>query len=172
MTQVDNWDQEEGYVSAGLQIAFCELGATVVAGDLVGFGSAAANKVVMTLWSAVGDAVGVAIKGGVSGDRIPVAFYGVVKLANAVGGQLTVGACVIGAATNVSVTNSSGIVMTYGYVTALTGYASATTNVTYAAGFYLHANNGTGTCYRIGMALQTAATQGDEFLCLVGGYGH
>ena len=154
MVQLDMWDSEEGYICQGTDIGFCTLGSAVVAGDCVKFGTSAANQIVLSKWTALGDSVGIAKKGGVTGDIIPVVFYGVVKLcANQI---VTVGSCVRSAAT-------AGTTVTYGNCVAIGINTGATSDVAYTL------NNATGTMHILGLALQDAATAGDEILVLIGG---
>ena len=156
MVDTDNWDTQEGYICQGNVIGFVELGNTVVAGEPVGFGTPATNKVVMNLYSGEANSVGVSLKGGVAGDKIPVVFYGVVKMVAY--STVTVGAAVINSAT-------AGTTITYGNVTPLT--ATDTGNLVDV----LVSNNGTGTAFILGLALQAGTTLGDELLVLVGGFG-
>jgi len=150
----DMWDTQEGYISAGTDIGFCTLGTAVVAGDCVTFGTSAANQVVVNLWAAFADSVGVAMKGGVTGDRIPVIFYGVVKM---VAHQtVTVGQCVSNSAT-------AGTTITYGNVIPIAINTGGTSDTLFAL------VNATGTQHILGLALQDGATPGDEILVLIGG---
>ena len=155
MADTDNWANQEGYICNGNIIGFCELGTAAVAGEPVGFGTAASNKIVVNLYSGAANAVGVTLKGGVTGDKVPVVFYGVVKMVAY--STCTVGGAVINSAT-------AGTTITYGNVMPLT--ASDTTD---DQGFFLAAINGTGTAHVLGMALQAGTTLGDELLVLVGG---
>lgn len=154
MVDTDNWETQEGYICQGAVIGFCELGAAVVAGEPVAFGTGAQNKIVMTAYALAGDSVGVTLKGGVTGDKVPVVFYGVVKMVGY--STCTVGGALINSAT-------AGTTITYGNVMPLT--ATATGNLVDV----LCENNGTGTAHILGMALQNATTLGDELLVLVGG---
>jgi len=107
----------------------------------------------MTAYALAGDSVGVTMKGGVTGDKIPVVFYGVVKMVGY--STCTVGGALINSKT-------AGTTITYGNVMPLT---AANTE----AGMDLANVNGTGTAHILGMALQNATTLGDELLVLVGG---
>jgi hypothetical protein len=151
---VDMWDSEEGYIAQGTDIGFCTLGSAVVAGDCVKFGTSAANQIVVTKWAAVADSVGIAKKGGVTGDTIPVIFYGVVKLVAAQ--TVTVGSCVQSAAT-------AGTTVTFGNCVMIGINTGGTSDVAYIL------NNATGTKHILGLALQDGATPGDEILVLIGG---
>ena len=150
----DNWDSEEGYIANGSEIGFCTLGTAVVAGECVTFGTAAANQIVINKWAATMDSVGIAKKGGVTGDVIPVVFYGVVKLVAAQ--TVTVGASVGNAVT-------AGTTITWGNVVQIGNLSTGTAAPTWAN------QNGTGTAHILGMALQTGAAPGDEILVLIGG---
>lgn len=154
----DNWDSQEGYISQGSVIGYVELGTAIVAGDNLTWGTAAANKVVLSSATAGGDeasGVAVAMKGGVTGDKIPAVFFGVVKMVSY--STCTVGGAVISPAT-------AGTTITYGNVCPLT---AANTE----AGMDLAGVNGSGTAFILGMALQAATTLGDELLVLIGGFG-
>jgi hypothetical protein len=150
----DMWDTQEGYICQGTDIGFCTLGTAVVAGDCVTFGTSAANKIVVNQWSDFADAVGVAKKGGVTGDTIPVVFYGVVKM---VAHQtVTVGQCVSNSVT-------AGTTVTYGNVIPIAINTGGTSDVLFCL------VNATGTQHILGMALQDGAAPGDEILVLIGG---
>jgi hypothetical protein len=150
----DMWDSEEGYIAQGTDIGFCTLGTAVVAGECVTFGTSAANQIVVNKWAASGDSVGIAKKGGVTGDIIPVVFYGVVKL---VANQtVTVGQCVQNSAT-------AGTTITWGNCVPIANLATGTAAPLFCI------ENGTGTAHILGLALQDGATPGDEILVLVGG---
>jgi len=150
----DMWDTQEGYICQGTDIGFCTLGTAVVAGDCVTFGTSAANQIVVNQWSAFADSVGVAMKGGVTGDTIPIIFYGVVKM---VAHQIvTVGQCVSNSVT-------AGTTITYGNVIPILINTGGTSDI------YLVAANATGTQHILGLALQDGAAAGDEILVLIGG---
>lgn len=156
------WDKEEGYICQGSVIGFCELGSAVVAGECVMFGTSAANKVVVNIWTAGFEAVGVSLKGGVTGEKIPVCFYGVVKM---------VGHVTMDAGSIVGNSATAGTTITYGNVIPATTVAGGTTVITaYIADIIARRSMGaTGTAWTLGMALQVVATAGDEILVLVGG---
>ena len=153
----DNWDQEEGYISQGMILGFCELSTTVVAGEPVAIlTTGAANKVMVKKWASQADSRGVALKGGNTGDRIPVCFYGVCKMAaysTITGGDIVMNAGTAGT-----------VGPTYGNVVPIPPSGATFT--------YINAFKGlseTGTIIRLGMALQAATTTGDELLVLIGG---
>lgn len=148
------WDSEEGYIAQGTDIGFCTLGTAVVSGECVAFGTSAANQIVVKKWAAAGDSVGIAKKGGVTGDVIPVVFYGVVKLVAAQ--TVTVGQVVRNAAT-------AGTTITFGNCVPIPNLSTGT-----AAPLHV-SENGTGTAHVLGLALQDGAAPGDEILVLIGG---
>ena len=150
----DMWDSEEGYIALGTDIGFCTLGSAVVAGECVKFGTSVANQIVVAKWTASGDSIGVAKKGGVTGDVIPVVFYGIVKLVAAQ--TVTVGQCLQNAAT-------AGTTITWGNCVPIANLSTGTAAPTQCN------QNGTGTAHLLGLALQDGATPGDEILVLVGG---
>ncbi len=98
--------------------------------------------------AADGDAIGVALKAGSAGDVIPVCFYGVMKLK--AGGAITAGQILRNDALGT-------------YVLDIADLATGNAVPVYVG------DNGTGTAFRLGMALQKAASSGDDFLVLVGG---
>jgi len=51
MADTDNWSSQEGYICQGNVINFVELGTACVAGEPLGFGTPAENKIVMNLYS-------------------------------------------------------------------------------------------------------------------------
>lgn len=158
MVDTDNWETQEGYICQGSVIGFVELGTVIVAGDILTWGTPAQNKIVMNGAIAGGNeasGVAVAMKGGVSGDKIPAVFFGVCKMVAY--STCTVGGAVISPAT-------AGTTITYGNVCPLT---AANTE----AGMDLAGVNGSGTAFILGMALQAGTTIGDELLVLIGGFG-
>lgn len=148
MGVVDKWPDEEGMIVEGIVIGFCEAGATLTANTGVDFGTAATNKIVVTACSAIGDSVGVALKAASSGEMVPVAFTGVVKMTST--GTFNVGELVMGGAAG----------------KARIGNAAANTT---AAQLFAAAGATTGS-HILGKALQTATTEGDEVLILLGGF--
>ena len=156
MATVDQWDNEEGYICQGSVIGFVTLETAVCAGDPLAWGTPAANRVVMKMYTAEADSCAVALKGGVTGDKIPACFFGVVKMCGF--SVCTVGGFVINAGT-------VGTTVTYGMVTPLTA-ATGT-----LVGAYLARNTGTGTAFVLGQCLQAATTVGNELLVLIGS-GH
>jgi hypothetical protein len=151
---VDMWDSEEGYICQGTDIGFCTLGTAAVAGECMKFGTSVANQIVVSKTSASGDAIGIAKKGGVTGDVIPVVFYGVVKLVAAQ--TVTVGQTVKSAVT-------AGTTITFGNCVPIANLNTGTAAPLAAS------ENGTGTFFKLGLALQDGATPGDEILVLIGG---
>lgn len=154
MANVDYWDTQEGYICQGTDIGFCTLGTACVAGECVTFGTSAANQIVVNQWAAFADSVGVAMKGGVTGDVIPVVFYGVVKMN--CHAAVTVGQCVSNAGT-------AGTTVTYGNVIPIAINTGGTSDVLFAL------VNATGTQHILGLALQNAGNVGDDILVLIGG---
>lgn len=151
----DNWDTQEGYICQGQILGFVTLGSAIVAGDVLTWGTNAANQVVMSeAGAANGDGLAVAMKSGVTGDVIPAVFNGVMKMVSHI--TVTQGDCVINCAT-------AGTTITYGQVQPQTAVNTANDAQIIA----LKAVNGTGTAYRLGMALQTGVP-GDEILVMIG----
>lgn len=155
MVDTDNWDTEEGYLCQGSVINFVTLETAVVAGDPLAWGTPLANKIVMKKYAASADSCAVALKGGVTGEKIPACFAGVVKMVGY--STCTVGGMVINSKT-------AGTTITYGNVMPLTA-------VNTEAGMDLAQVNGSGTAFLLGQCLQAATTLGDELLVLIGS-GH
>jgi len=151
MVDTDNWDSEEGYICNGAVINFVELSTAVVAGEPLAFGTAAANKIVMKKYALSADSIAVALKGGVTGDKIPACFYGVVKMYS--GSTITAG--------NMVCNDASGR-----FLNTLPELANVTAGVLGYASMFRG-----GTLYRLGLALQNGqgATTGCELLVLIGG---
>ena len=145
----DNYPSEEGHISDGLVIGFCKATATIELHEAVGIGITAVSNYVSVIPAAAdGDAIGVALKAASANEMLPVCFYGVVKMV--AGTAITAGQVV-----------RSDSLGTY-----LLDLADLSTGT--AAPLYVGLN-GTGTALRLGIALQPAASSGDEFLVLVGG---
>ena len=150
----DMWDTQEGYICQGQILGFVELGTAVVAGEPLTWGTSAANKVVMNAGGAAdGDSPAVAMKGGVTGDQIPAVFYGVMKMVAHV--TVTVGQIVEACAT-------AGTTITYGQVQPIPNLTTGTAAPVFVG------DNGTGTRFKLGMAIQGGAAPGDEILVLIG----
>ena len=110
----------------------------------------------MNLWNIGFDSVGVALKGGVTGDKVPVVFHGVLKM---------VGHVTMDAGSIVGNSQTVGTTITYGNVCVATTINTANS----AEIENRRLLNGTGTAWTLGMALQATAAAGDEILVLVGG---
>jgi hypothetical protein len=153
----DMWDLQEGYISQGLKISFVTLGTVVIAGDPIRFMTSTNNKVdaiVMAKNATIGDSTAVALKGGNTGDVIPVAFHGVMKMCS-LSGSLLPGDVVMNA-------------ITYGATGPSYGNILAIPTVTAASAGIFRAVSYTGTYNRLGMLLQAATAGGDTALVLLG----
>lgn len=156
MATVDQWDSQEGYISQGQVIGFVTLDTACVAGDILGFTAAAAgqqNKICMSLYTGEANGVGVCLKTGVTGDKVPVCFYGVCKM-------LAFSVCTAGGF--VSSCGTPGTTITYGAVTPVTAH----TNADHWARL-----SSTGTAFILGQCLQNGTTVGNQLLVLIGS-GH
>jgi hypothetical protein len=80
----DLWPAQEGVIQDGLICGFAEAGATITEGDFVTYGTSAASKfVVIPATSAagtIGDGFGYAMKAAATGEKLPVAITGIVKV--------------------------------------------------------------------------------------------
>jgi hypothetical protein len=137
----DYWPDEEGYIVEGLTIGFCYADAAIGEMDAVQVTGTTAGRVRVATSAATGDSQGVALKAaGAAGAYIPVAFTGVVKMTAAC--SISVGDLVAGAITGDSVIE----------------FDDESDNLTGLGG----------SAWLLGMALQAAATTGDEILVLLG----
>lgn len=146
----DYYPQEEGAVfDANSYILPCRPDDTTSEMSSVKVGTTVAGRISVTVSAAFGDGIGIALKaatGAGAPSRIPVLFYGIVKVT---AGQ-------------------SGTVVTSGT------FCTNSITTTYACGdgFGLSQYStlvvGGGASYVMGMALQTTAAGTDEFLMLVG----
>jgi hypothetical protein len=151
----DLYPDEEGHIADGLVIGFCKVVDGVEINEAVGLGLTAVSGVVSIIASAAdGDAVGIALKSGVTNDYVPVCFYGIVKMY--AGDTITAGDIVKNDATGT-------FVLPIAVITDTTGVTGWTAIANYKAISH------TGTAWRLGLALQNGATTGDELLMLVGG---
>jgi predicted RecA/RadA family phage recombinase len=77
----DYWPDEEGYIYEGCMVLPCKAAAVITEGYLVLLSATAAGVITVTQSAgAVGDTVAVALRAANTGDFIPCAFSGVVKL--------------------------------------------------------------------------------------------
>jgi len=141
----DNWDDEEGYIVEGVVIGFCYVGAGVTEARGVAFGTSTANRVTVTAPSGIGDSFGVALKTvSTAGLYVPVAVGGVMKMVcTASLNTYAAGDFVCGGAA--------------GRAT-LCDHTTNTSNLAVMGG----------DSHVLGLALQTAAAEGDETLILLG----
>jgi len=147
----DFYPSEEGHISDGLVIGFCTAYDTVEVHEAVGLGITTVTGAISILAAAAdGDAVGVTLKAAGAGEKVPVCFYGVMKLK--AGAAITAGQTVYNDALGT-------------YILDIQDTKTGCDDVwnAYAA------LSGTGTAFRLGTALQKAAASGDDFLVLVGG---
>jgi hypothetical protein len=147
----DFYPDEEGHISDGLVIGFCQAVDAVEVHEAVALGITTVTGAVSILAAAAdGDAVGVTLKAGGIGAKVPVCFYGVMKLK--AGTAITAG--------QILQNDSLG-----------TYILDIKDTITGCDDWWitLAGISGTGTVFRLGMALQAAANSGDDFLVLVGG---
>ena len=150
---VDLYPDEEGHISDGLIIGYARCQATIVQNQAVFLHATAVSGVVSVApCAADSDSCAVALKAGSAGDRIPVVFYGVVKMYG--GSTITAGDVVCNDASGIFV----GTLPDY-------DYELSPTYLAYYVGLKTGATN-----YRLGLALQNAngATTGGELLVLIG----
>ena len=135
----DHWPYQTGLIQDGFTCGFCYCTAGVTEGYAVKVGTHATGKVPVTVSAGVGDAIGIALKTGSTGDTIPVVFLGIVRMDTS--SNVTIGQYVMGA--------SGGATVVY------VGTGFSTNGVLFG-----------GASYVLGRALQTA-TSGDEILIYV-----
>ena len=144
MPAADYWPQEEGYIVEGATVMMCVTSGTITENACVIISGTTAGQVTVDHSAAYCDAVGVALRAcTVTGQMIPVAFDGIVKmLADA---TLT--------------------------AQQLVGSAGSDTSkiIDHAASNSCATNSG--TAYILGMALQAAADDEDQILVLLGRTG-
>lgn len=146
----DLYPDEEGHISDGLIIGFCKVVDGVEINEAVGVGvTGVAGVVSVKGAAALGDAIGVALKAGVTDDYVPVCLYGVVKM-------------IVGTATF-----TTGAIV---YNSAIGTHVEIipTTNTTPGI-IAFRGISGDGSVFRLGTALQPGTTAADEALILIGG---
>ena len=78
---VDYWPQEEGYIVEGSPVMMCQTAGTITEMACVEINAGGSGYVLVDHGAAMGDAIGVALRAcTVTGQMIPVAFGGVVKM--------------------------------------------------------------------------------------------
>jgi len=78
---VDYWPQEEGYIVSGAPVMMCKTTGDVGEMSCVKLSATTAGQVSVIASAAAGDSIGVALRAGVvTGQYIPVAFKGVIKI--------------------------------------------------------------------------------------------
>ena len=139
----DYWPQEEGYIVEGNPVMMCVSASTIGENSCVYLSGTTAGQVTVAASAAWGDSIGVALRAvTVTGDMVPVAFGGIVKM--------------IGDAT-IALGET---VMSNGDDT------SKVVDTTTSANMMLGDN---GTAYVLGRALQASASEADdEILVLLG----
>ena len=138
----DYWPQEEGYIVEGSPVMMCQTAGTIGEMSTVEINAGGAGYVLVDHGAAKGDTIGVALRAcTVTGQMIPVAFGGVVKLL---------------ADSTIAVQQP------------VIGNGDDTAKVIRSAHFGsddLYFNEG--TAWILGMALQAGITDGDEILVLL-----
>jgi hypothetical protein len=81
---VDKWQYQEGIIVHGLVLGFATAGSTIVEGDFVTYGTSANEQVVVipatSAAGTIGDGFGYALKAAGTGEKLPVAITGIVKV--------------------------------------------------------------------------------------------
>jgi hypothetical protein len=137
----DYWPQEEGYIVEGSPVMMCKAGGSIGEMDCVYLSATASGCVTVATNALWGDSIGVALRSATTGQMVPVAFDGIVKLiANA---TIALGQMVCNA-------------------------AAATAKIIDTPVSANCIKGDTGTAYILGTALQAAVTHGDEILVMLG----
>lgn len=138
----DLWPDEKGLIVPGLDIGFFYVNAAVTEGACVKLVTGTSGLIKCDDATTTGDAFGIALKAGSAAAYVPVAVSGVVRVTRDNGTTaITTGDFCMNSTTNVS---------------ALGTAATTTLKVM------------TGSSYVLGLALQPAAADGDQFLLLLG----
>lgn len=141
----DYWPQEEGYIVEGSPVMMCKTAGTIVEMATVEINVGTAGHVLVDHGSAKGDAIGVALRAcTVTGEYIPVAFGGIVKM-------LADSTIIVQQPVLSNGDDSSKVI---GFDNALNVGSND---------LYFNA----GTAWLLGLALQAGITDGDEILVLL-----
>ena len=141
MAAADYWPQEEGYIVEGSPVMMCYATGTITEMDCVKLSATTAGVVSVATNADWGDSIGVALRSATTGQMVPVAFAGVVKL-------LADGTLALGQQVCNQAAGNNKIIDT-------------PTSVNIKLG-------DNGTAYVLGTTLQEAADDEDEILVLLG----
>ena len=144
MVAVDYWPQEEGYIVEGSPVMMCVSTGTISEGACVKLDTTVSGQVSVDHSAAAGDAIGVALRAvTITGQMVPVAFEGIVKMVAAA---------------------------TLGLGTLCVSKGTDSSNIVDCAGSdtIFGIGDTAGDQYILGTCLQAAATTGDEILVLLG----
>ena len=140
----DYWPQEEGYIVEGSPVMMCVSTSAITENACVRLTATTVGQVSVGIGVAAGDCIGVALRSCDSGQVVPVAFRGIVKM-------LADATIVIGTHVQSSTNNLAAVVDTPGAVNIIQGTDVA------------------GTVHVFGTALQGGINdQEDEILILIG----
>jgi hypothetical protein len=151
---VDYYPDEEGYISDGTIVGFCKALNSISLHQSVAFGTTNTTSYISVVAGAYTTGVGIALKAADTNDYIPVAFKGIVKQTANTAVAIPVGRAVVAGTTA-------------GYVSGIETIAAGTDVV-----FITYQNivpGATTRNWRLGYALQTATTDGDEILVMLAG---
>ena len=145
MVAVDYWPQEEGYIVEGSPVMMCVSASTIGENSSVYLSASTAGQVTVAASIAWGDSIGVALRAvTVTGQMVPVAFAGIVKM---------IGNCTLALGDNVC-SNGDDTAKVIDVPTSLN----------------IMNGSDVGTAYILGTALHAAVGDnlGDEILVLIG----
>lgn len=80
MAAADYWPQEEGYIVEAAPVVMCVASGTINEMECVKLSSTTAGQITVEDAAAWGDSIGVALRAVTTGQSVPVAFAGVVKM--------------------------------------------------------------------------------------------
>ena len=144
----DLYPDEEGFLSDGCVVGFCQADAAIALHSAVFIGgTSTSGAILVAAGTADGDSVGVALKAAsAAGEEIPVCFHGIVKMV--IGDTCTAGDIVMNDASAT-------------YVLPIKAFTEDEI-------LKLRGLNGTGTYCRLGLLMQAGAASGDEALVVIG----
>ena len=141
MGNVDYWPQEEGYIYEGAPVIQCLAGGDITENACVKLSATAVGEVTVTESTTWGECIGVALRAVSSGQHVPVAFGGIVKM-------LSDATLALGHQVSSSAAGGNKLID-----------SAASANMM---------NGDTGSAHFMGTILQAAATEADEILLLIG----
>ena len=141
MGNIDYWPSEEGYIVEGSPVMMCVAGGTITENACVKCSATTVGQVTVTESTTWGECIAVALRAASTGEIVPVAFEGIVKMLS--DATLALGQHVASSAAG----------------------ANKLIDTPTSANIRLGTN---GTSWVMGTLLQAAATEADEVLLWIG----